>query len=119
MKLARGALAIDPTDRKAQVVLLSIALEKAIERVGYAKFSAGDPSNTFAAAVSVGPAVLTDVLRTAIADGKFDTAAAAAAALGRVTDSNALAVTGTFNPLVEALSAPGRRARFAALAQAS
>ncbi len=114
MKLAQGALAIDPTDRKAQVVLLSMALEKAIERVGFTKFPAGDSSNTFAAAVAAGPAVLSDVLRTAMADRKFDTAAAAATALGRVTDANAVATTGALNPLVEALSAPGRRARFAA-----
>jgi CheY-like chemotaxis protein len=38
----------------------------------------------------------------------------AASALGKVTDTNALAVNGSVNPLVEALSAPGRRARFAA-----
>jgi CheY-like chemotaxis protein len=64
--------------------------------------------------VAAGPAVLGDVLRTAIADGKTDLAAVAATALGRVTDANALAADGTVNPLVETLSAPGRRARFAA-----
>jgi CheY-like chemotaxis protein len=58
--------------------------------------------------------VLGDVLKTAIADGKTDLAAAAATALGKVTDTNALSVNGQVNPLVEALSAPGRRARFAA-----
>jgi hypothetical protein len=114
LSLARAALAIDPTDRAAQVVLVSLALEKAVERTGFDKFPEGDASNTLATAVSAGSAVLSDVLRTAIVDRKDDLAAVAAGALGKVTDTNALAVNGQANPLVEALSAPGRRARFAA-----
>jgi hypothetical protein len=114
MRYARAALAIDPTDRPAQVVLISLALEKAVERAGFDKYPANDPSNTFASAVAAGPAVLGDVLRTAIADGKSDLAAVAALALGKVTDTSALAVNGQVNPLVEALSAPGRRVRLAA-----
>ena len=58
--------------------------------------------------------MLGDVLRTAIADRKYELASVAASALGMVTDANGLAVQGTVNPLVEALSAPGRRARFSA-----
>jgi HEAT repeat protein len=114
LKLARAALAADPKDRAAQAVFLSLALEKAIERTGFDKFPAGDSSNTFDSAVAAGPAVLGDVLRTAIADGKDDLAAAAATALGKVTDIKALAVNGNVNPLVAALSARGRRTRFAA-----
>ncbi len=113
-KLARAALASDPADRAAQVVLISLAMDKAVERAGVANYPANDPANTFAAALAAGPAVLGDVVRQAIADGKSDLAAAAALALGKVTDANALAVDGAVNPLVEALSAPGRRARFAA-----
>jgi hypothetical protein len=113
-KLARKALAIDPSDRPAQVALLSLVLEKAIARAGFARYPADDASNTFADAMAAGPAVLGDVLRTAIADGKDDLAAVAAAALGRVTDGNVLAVEGRENPLIAALSAPGRRTRFAA-----
>jgi CheY-like chemotaxis protein len=114
LKLARAALAIDPADRAAQSVALSLALEKAAERVGFANFPANDPSNVFSAAVAAGPAVLGDVLRQAIADGKPDLAAITATALGKVTDASALAIDGHFHPLVEALSAPGRRTRFAA-----
>ncbi len=133
LSLSRAALAIDPAFRPAQVVLISIALEKAIERAGFNKYPANDPSNTFAAALAAGPSVLGDVLRTAIADGKDELAAVAATALGKVTDANALGTIaakntlafcepfGTLvnapssvNPLIEALSAPGRRARFAA-----
>jgi CheY-like chemotaxis protein len=113
-KLARAALALDPADRQAQVVLLILVLEKAVERAGFARYPAGDPTNSFASALAAGPGVLGDVLRQAIADGKDELAAVAATALGQVTDANALAVEGRVNPLVEALSAPGRRARFAA-----
>ena len=112
--LARAALAADPTDRAAQATLIGLALEKAVERVGAVNYPAKDPANTFAAAVAAGPAVLGDVLRQAVADGKSDLAGAAALALGKVTDPNALAIDGNVNPLVVALSAPGRRARFAA-----
>lgn len=113
-KLARAALAIDPSDRQAQVVALSLLLEKAIEREGFGNYPKADPSNTFSSAVAAGPGVLGDVLRQAIADGKPDLAAVAATALGKVTDATALAVDGQVNPLVEALSAPGRRTRLAA-----
>ena len=93
---------------------MSLALEKAVERTGFDRFPAGDPSNTLSTAIAAGPAVLGDVLRRAIADGKTDLAAVAATALGKVTDASALAADGPVHPLVEALSAPGRRARFAA-----
>lgn len=114
LKFARAALAADPTDRAAQAVTVALALEKAAERAGPDKDPADDPSRAFDAAVAAGPAVLGDVLRQALADGKSDLAAVAAAALGKVTDGSALAADGGVNPLVEALSAPGRRARFAA-----
>ena len=58
--------------------------------------------------------MLGEVLRTAIADGKTDLAAAAATALGQVTDRSALSSDGRPHPLVEALSAPGARLQFAA-----
>ena len=114
LKFARAALAIDPTDRPAQTTALALTLEKAIERAGFTRFPADDPSRSFALATSSGASVLGDVLRQAIADGKTDLAAVAAQALGKVADPSALAVDGQANPLVEALSAPGRRARFAA-----
>lgn len=99
-KFARAALTIEPADRSAQAVLVGMALEQGTAAT--------------AAAMAAGPAVLTDVLRTAIADGKAELAATAASALGRVTDVSALAVEGPYHPLVEALSAPSRRVRFAA-----
>ena len=115
LKLAREALQLDPTDVPAQVVLLSLALEKAVERVGFTAFPANDPANTIATALAAGPEVLGRVVRTALSDGKYDLAAAVLPALGQVTDREVLA-TGNrrANPLVEALTAPSRRAQFAA-----
>lgn len=114
MQLARASLEIDPADRAAQTTLLGLSLEQGIGRAGFGKYPSKDPANTFAAALAAGPTVLGEVLRNAIADGKTDLAAVAATALGKVTDANILGTQGQVNPLVEALSAPGRRARFAA-----
>jgi HEAT repeat protein len=113
LRFAREALRLDPTDRNAQVAQVSLALEKAVERVGYGAFPANDQA-TFGAATASGPLVLSDVLRTAIADGKTDLAAVAVMALAQVTDATALSSTGRPHPLVDALYAPGRRTQFAA-----
>jgi hypothetical protein len=112
-RLASEALKLQPLDRGAQVALASLSLEKAIERVGFTNFPAGDQT-AFSAAKAAGPAVLAEVLRTAVADGKTELAAAAAAALGQITDRSALAVSGRPHPLVEALLSPGARLQFAA-----
>jgi CheY-like chemotaxis protein len=113
MRLARAALRLDPADVPAQVVFVSLTLEKAIERAGVAGFPGNDSSGAFAAALAAGPNVLGAVLRTAISDGKMELAAAAATALGQVTDRDALSADRRPNPLVAALSAPDRRVQFA------
>jgi hypothetical protein len=114
LRFAAQALRLDPNDRSAQVAQLSLALARAAARVGPGAVAAQDPA-TFAAATAAGPALLTQVLETAIADGKADLATAAVLALAKVTDRAALAGTdGRPHPLVRALSAPGRRAQFAA-----
>jgi hypothetical protein len=113
LRFARQALGLDPHHHNAQVVQTSIALEKAVERVGYENFPAKDPA-ALEGAKRAGASVLSDVLKTAIADGKSDLAAAAATALGQITDKAALASTGRPHPLVDALYAPGRRTQFAA-----
>jgi hypothetical protein len=113
LRFAREALQLSPQYHDAQVVLISISLEKAVERVGYEAFPAKDQP-TFDAAKASGAAVLADVLKTAIADGKTDLAAAAATVLGQITDRAVLASTGRPHPLVDALYAPGRRTQFAA-----
>lgn len=114
LHFARQALRLDPANRSAQVAQLSLAIERAALRVGPESVPAQDAA-TFTAATAAGPALLAQVLDTAIADGKNDLAAVTVLALARVTDRAALAhpTTGGDNhPLVRALSAPGRRTRF-------
>ncbi len=100
-KLARWALAVAPADRRAQATLLEIALER-------------DPAGAAPEALAAGPVVLGEVVRQAIADGRGIPAAAAASALGQVTDRNALGDGTRPGALVEALDAPDRRVQFAA-----
>ena len=113
LQLASEALLLQPLDLDARTASVSLSLEKAIDRVGFNSFPAQD-RGTFASAVAAGPAVLAEVLRKAIADGKDELAAAAATALGQVTDRALLSRTGHPHPLAEALSAPGARVQFAA-----
>ena len=114
LRFANDALRLSPRNRSAQVVQLSLALENAIERTGFTSFLAQDQA-TFAATMAAGPSLLSEVLETAIADGKTDLAAMTASAFGRVIDQNALSATGRPHPLVESISAPGRRLQFAAV----
>lgn len=114
LRFARQALRLDPNDRSAQVAQLSLALERAAERVGPEAVATQEPA-AFAAATAAGPALLSRVIDTAVADRKPKLAAAATLALAKVTDRAALAGTmGRPHPLVRALTAPGRRAQFAA-----
>jgi len=113
LRLAKDALRLSPGDRSAQIIQLSLTLEKAIERVGFTSFPAQDQA-TFSAAKEAGPSLLTDVLKAAIADRKTDLAAVVASALGSVIDRKALSATGRPHALVDAIYAPGRRLQFAA-----
>lgn len=114
LRFAREALQLQPGNVSAQVVFLSIALEKAAQRVGLGAFPSNDPSGIYPAALAAGPAILGQVLRTALADGHSELAAVAAFSLGRVTNRDALAADGRSSPLVEALASPDRRVQFAA-----
>ncbi len=113
---ARQALALDPKHMPAQSAFISLALERAARRHGVAKVVQDDPDGSFATALTTGPAVLGQVLRTAIADRHGELAQLAATALGRVADRDPLGQGGAANPLVAALSAPDRRVQLAAAA---
>jgi HEAT repeat protein len=113
LRLARQAVRLQPKNLEAQTALVSQSLEEAIHRVGFSAFPAQDQA-TFASAVQAGPSVLTEVLKAAVADGKDELAAAAASALGQVTDRNLLSREGRVHPLVDALWAPAARVQFAA-----
>ena len=113
LRLIRQALRLDPSNRDAQVAYLSLALEKDVEKAGFTHFPAKDDA-TFKAATASGPSILAEVLKTAIADGKTDLAAAATIALAQVTDRGMLSATSRPHPLVDALYAPARRVQFTA-----
>ncbi|MEO6809034.1 MAG: HEAT repeat domain-containing protein [Isosphaeraceae bacterium] len=98
-RFARQALALDPENNEARVVL--------------AGFDLLDPAARGRLA-NADSAVLAAVLRAAIARGDDVLGAAAAEALGPLTTPRALTKAGVPNPLAEALTAPGRRVRFAA-----
>ncbi len=113
LRLAGQAIKLEAQNLDAQAVYLSLSLEKAIERVGFKAFPAQDQA-TYAAAKKAGSAVLTQVLRKAIADGKDALAAAAAGALGDVTAPAMLSRDAHPHPLVDALASGGTRTQFAA-----
>jgi HEAT repeat protein len=128
LRLADEALRLDPTSVPAKVARVSLALDKSIERVGRANFPDKDQA-TAEAAIAAGPVVLGKVLETAIADRKYDLAAATASLLTNITTPDDLAsmtapaatIEQPFvssqprpHPLVRALDAPGRRVQFAA-----
>jgi HEAT repeat protein len=112
-RFAKDALALAPSYRPARIVQLSVNLEKAIERAGFTNFTAQDGPE-LKAATAAGPALLIEVMKTAIADGKTDLAAVVSSALGSVIDERSLASGGRPHPLVDALYSPGRRLQFAA-----
>ncbi len=76
LQLAHEALQLAPNDLAAQVIEHSIALERAVERVGVAAVATQDDV-TFTAAKRSGPLILGEVLKAAIGDGKAKLAAAA------------------------------------------
>ena len=113
LRFAQEALRLDPKDRSAQTVQLSLALEKAAGSLNPSEVSVKEPA-TFSAATAAGPSILGEVLETAIADGKSKLAAVTVLALAKVTDRSALNSGGRLHPLVRALSAPGRHVQFLA-----
>ncbi|WP_206108062.1 hypothetical protein [Paludisphaera soli] len=112
-KLAGQALLLEPANRRAKVVQLGFLLERAVDKVGFANFPAKD-QETYAEALAAGPEVLADLLRGAIATNRTNLAAVTAEALGQVADPSLPSIGGRPHPLVEALSAPGRRLQLAA-----
>jgi HEAT repeat protein len=113
LRLTHQALQLDPHNQKALVTHYSLILEQDVEKVGFTNFPTKEDA-TFKAVTASGPVILTEVLKTAIADGKTDLAAAAVIALAHITDRSALAATGRRHPLVDALYAPARRVQFTA-----
>ena len=117
LKAAREALALDPADLDAQATFAALTLGQAVDRVGLLAFEANPGASdpiALGTVLASGPKVMELVLRRALADRQADLAAASALVLSRVTDRDSLTIAYHPSPLLEALSSPDRRVRFAA-----
>ncbi len=111
----RQALALDPNYEPAQLMLISLALEKASQRVGIDQQLPDNPGGAAVEALAAGPELLSKVLVMALDQGHPAVALRSLQALARTGDMNALAPrAGRPSPLVQAMTAPDRRIQFAA-----
>jgi CheY-like chemotaxis protein len=116
LRFARQALEIDPSYRPAQVVLASLALEKAAEQGGPAQ-----PLSKAAPAVNAllgtaGGDLLNEVLERAIKDRRTPVVLGAVRLLGEKAEVSAVRPRGKGEPpLVQALNYPDRRVQMAAV----
>jgi hypothetical protein len=112
---ARQALDLDPEYTPAQLVALSLALDKAVERAGLnAPLAIGAPAVRDLVA-TVNPELLVSVLDRALADKRLPVILGAVRALGDAADPRAAVPrTSGLPPLVRALNYPDRRVQLAA-----
>jgi CheY-like chemotaxis protein len=115
VRFAGQALALDPTYKPAQVVLLSLALEKGMERGGPDRPLARTDPAVHGLLASVSPDLLIEVLERALKEQRTPLILGAARALGERAEVLAKRPTGRGQPaLVQALYYPDRRVQMAA-----
>lgn len=115
MNLARQALTLNSKYEPAQIVLLSLALEKEAERVGIDQPLPEGPNHASAASLAAGPELLLKVAARAIEEGHSAVVLSALRSLSKVGDSNLLASHGGApSPVIRALNMSDRRIQFAA-----
>jgi CheY-like chemotaxis protein len=115
LRFAGQALELDPSFGPAQVVYVSLALEKGFERAGLDQpLEKGAPAVKEVLKV-VHPGLIEAVLDRALVDGRVSVAVGAARALGDLQDVEAARSKDQRPPaLVRALNFPDRRVQFAA-----
>jgi hypothetical protein len=115
LRFARQALALDPTYRPAQVLALSLAVDKAVGRAGLAKpLSSTDP-DVYDLLARSDADLLVDVLERALEERRTGVALATVQALGARAEVRAKRPLRKGEPaLVRALDYPDRRVQFAA-----
>jgi hypothetical protein len=115
LRFARQALELDPTYEPAQIVFLSLALEKGYERAGLDKpLEAGAPDVKQLVRV-VSPQLVMNVLDRALADHRRPVILGAIQTLGDLGEVQAVQSTEQRVPaLLRALNYPDRRVQFAA-----
>lgn len=111
---AGEALKLNPAYEPAQVVFLSAALDKAVERAGIDQ-PLSKTGLTKELLTSVNPDLVANVLRKALDENRIPVALAATRALGEMADLRAALQKGQEVPaLLRALSYPDRRVQAAA-----
>jgi DNA-binding response OmpR family regulator len=115
LKFAGQALDIDSEYKPAQLVFLSLVLEKAMERAGHDKPLAGKEPNVHDLLTSVNPELVTAVLERALADKNMPVILGAVRAVGQLGEVKAARSNdGSESALVRALNFPNPRVSFAA-----
>jgi CheY-like chemotaxis protein len=115
LKYAGQALALDPGYEPAQVVWLSLSLEKAQQEVGLAQPLDKAAPAVHAMLASVGPELVNAVLERGLRDGRTAVILGAVRDLGARDEVRGVRAGGRGEaPLVRALQYPDRRVQFAA-----
>jgi CheY-like chemotaxis protein len=115
LRFARQALALDPAYQPAQMVFLSLALEKAYEEAGIAKPLALANPAVHDLLATVNPDLVTAVLERALNERRFRVILGAVQALGELGELRAVRARSSGEPpLVRALHYPDRRIQMAA-----
>jgi hypothetical protein len=116
LRFAQQALDIDPAYEPAQVVFLSLALERAVEQAGLDQSLTKTSPKVKELLATVNPDLVTAVLERALADQRTPVILGAVRALGDLGEVRAARPTGRGEPpLVRALNYPDRRVKMAAV----
>jgi CheY-like chemotaxis protein len=114
-RFASQALALDPTYRPAQVVLLSLALDKSAEKVGLAQPLAKGAPKVHELLATASPDLIDAVLERALDERRTPEVLFSVRALGGLADARANRPSAKGEPvLVRALYYPDRRVQMAA-----
>jgi hypothetical protein len=115
LRFASQALRLDPAYEPAQLTLLSLALEKAVEQAGLtAPLALANPT-VHELVATANPDLVNKVLERALAEKRVGVILGAARALGEVSEVRATRPTGRGEPpLIRALHYPDRRVQVVA-----
>jgi CheY-like chemotaxis protein len=115
LHFAKQALDIDPSYHDAQVIFLSLAIEKAVEPLGYDQPLTKGPPAINELLASVNPQLVTDVLERALNEKRTAVILGAARALGGLAEIRAQRPVAKEEPaLVRALKYPDTRVQLVA-----
>src|SRR5262249_31522427 len=114
LRFARQALEIDPAYVPAQVVFLSLALEKAYEQAGGVDRPLASLPEVRELLTTVSPDLVYAVLERGLKDRRLPVILGAVVALGDLQDVGAVGAGQGTSALIQALYYPDRRVQFAA-----